>query len=132
MCRKRQRPWPSLVMGRRSSVRKDFPSRALAGNVATRRPVRFSRRARGHAVKVDRPGGGCTTRADTSSGRALQALWECGVAANNRRTPGQGLAVTTQGAPGPLIADAVQASRPSLEALLFGGDTVCRQPWLRV
>jgi IMP dehydrogenase len=84
----------------------------IAGNVATADGVRFLIDRGVNAVKVGiGPGGGCTTRINTSFGvPQLQALVECRIAA-------AGMV--------PLIADGgVHRDGSLAEALLFGGDSV--------
>ena len=84
----------------------------IAGNVATADGVRFLIERGVSAVKVGiGPGGGCTTRINTSFGvPQLQALVECCIAAGGRV---------------PLIADGgVRRDGSVAEALLFGGDSV--------
>jgi IMP dehydrogenase len=104
----------SVVMAKAiDEFRKTFPKVELvAGNVATADGVRFLAERGVNAIKVGiGPGGGCTTRITTSFGvPQLQALYECGRAANEST---------------PLIADGgVKRHGAILEALLFGGDTV--------
>jgi IMP dehydrogenase len=110
----------SVVMGKAiEEFRKAFPKVELvAGNVATADGVRFLAERDVNAIKVGiGPGGGCTTRITTSFGvPQLQALYECGIAAN----PPEGGRHHI-----PLIADGgVKRHGAILEALLFGGDTV--------
>ncbi len=84
----------------------------IAGNVATAEGVRFLIERGVSAVKVGiGPGGGCTTRINTSFGvPQLHALVECCIAAGGRV---------------PLIADGgVRRDGSVAEALLFGGDSV--------
>ena len=121
----------SVVMAKAiDAFRKDFPNVELvAGNVATADGVRFLVERGVNAVKVGiGPGGGCTTRLTTSFGvPQLQALWECGVAANNPANHlRQGYGGHDAGHhPVPLIADGgIKRHGAILEALLFGGDTV--------
>ncbi len=121
----------SVVMANAiDAFRKDFPNVELvAGNVATADGVRFLVERGVNAVKVGiGPGGGCTTRLTTSFGvPQLQALWECGVAANNPANHlRQGYGGPEAGHhPVPLIADGgIKRHGAILEALLFGGDTV--------
>src|SRR5687767_13103432 len=107
----------SVVMANAiEAFRKQFPSVELvAGNVATADGVRFLAERGVNAIKVGiGPGGGCTTRLTTSFGvPQLQALHECGMAANSRHQQV------------PLIADGgIKRHGAILEALLFGGDTV--------
>jgi IMP dehydrogenase len=109
----------SVVMAKAiDEFRKAFPHIELvAGNVATADGVRFLAERRVNAIKVGiGPGGGCTTRITTSFGvPQLQALYECGLAANP----------ADAGHHVPLIADGgVKRHGAILEALLFGGDTV--------
>jgi IMP dehydrogenase len=105
----------SVVMARAiDEFRKAFADVELvAGNVATAEGVRFLVERGVNAIKVGiGPGGGCTTRITTSFGvPQLQALYECGLAANADSVP--------------LIADGgIKRHGAILEALLFGGDTV--------
>jgi IMP dehydrogenase len=84
----------------------------IAGNVATSDGVRFLIERGVNAVKVGiGPGGGCTTRINTSFGvPQLHALVECRMASLGRV---------------PLIADGgVRRDGSLAEALLFGGDSV--------
>jgi IMP dehydrogenase len=84
----------------------------VAGNVATADGVTFLVERGVNAVKIGiGPGGGCTTRINTSFGvPQVQALVESRLAATDRI---------------PLIADGgVRRHGAILEALLFGGDTV--------
>lgn len=85
----------------------------IAGNVATAEGARFLADRGANGVKVGiGPGGGCTTRINTSFGvPQVQALVEC------RRALGEnGL---------PIIADGgIRRDGALVEALLFGGDTV--------
>ena len=109
----------SVVMAKAiDEFRKQFPKTELvAGNVATAEGVRFLAERGVNAIKVGiGPGGGCTTRITTSFGvPQLQALYECGLAAN---PPKDGHHV-------PLIADGgIKRHGAILEALLFGGETV--------
>ena len=113
----------SVVMARAiDAFRKQFPKIELvAGNVATADGVRFLAERGVNAIKVGiGPGGGCTTRLTTSFGvPQLQALYECGLAAD----PPKGGRHRTQAVP--LIADGgIKRHGAILEALLFGGDTV--------
>ena len=110
----------SVVMAKAiDAFRKQFPgSELVAGNVATADGVRFLAERGVNAIKVGiGPGGGCTTRLTTSFGvPQLQALHECGMAAN---PPKRGHP------PVPLIADGgIKRHGAILEALLFGGETV--------
>jgi IMP dehydrogenase len=84
----------------------------IAGNVATADGVRFLIERGVNAVKVGiGPGGGCTTRINTSFGvPQLHALVECRIASGGKV---------------PLIADGgVRRDGSLAEALLFGGDAV--------
>jgi IMP dehydrogenase len=106
----------SVVMAKAiEQFRKAFPEMELvAGNVATAEGVRFLAERGVNAVKVGiGPGGGCTTRINTSFGvPQLQALYECGREAARHRDV-------------PLIADGgIRRHGAILEALLFGGHTV--------
>ena len=110
----------SVVMGKAiDTFRTFFPSVELvAGNVATAEGVQFLAERGVNAVKIGiGPGGGCTTRITTSFGvPQLQALYECGIAADSPAKAGR---------PIPLIADGgIKRHGAILEALLFGGDTV--------
>jgi IMP dehydrogenase len=110
----------SIVMGKAiDTFRQSFPNIELvAGNVATAEGVAFLAQRGVNAVKVGiGPGGGCTTRLTTSFGvPQLQALYECGTAANPARAGHHDV---------PLIADGgIKRHGAILEALLFGGDTV--------
>src|SRR5262245_16426710 len=104
----------SVVMGRAIEA---FRSRfdhieLIAGNVATADGVAFliERGVNGTKVGIG-PGGGCTTRLNTSFGvPQVRALVEC-------RAPADGRV--------PLIADGgVRRDGALVQALLFGGDTV--------
>lgn len=86
----------------------------IAGNVATAEGACFLAERGVNGIKVGiGPGGGCTTRLNTSFGvPQVQALVECAAAVE--RFPNI-----------PLIADGgVRRDGALLEALLFGGDTV--------
>ncbi len=86
----------------------------VAGNVATAAGARFLQDRGVNAVKVGiGPGGGCTTRLNTSFGvPQVQALVEC------RKALGLGGAT-------PIIADGgVRRDGALVQALLFGGDAV--------
>lgn len=84
----------------------------VAGNVATADGARYLAERGVNGIKIGiGPGGGCTTRLNTSFGvPQLQALVECR---------------TAVGAKIPLIADGgIRRDGAVIEALLFGGDTV--------
>jgi IMP dehydrogenase len=84
----------------------------IAGNVATADGARYLAERGVNGIKVGiGPGGGCTTRLNTSFGvPQLQALVEC------RKAVGESI---------PLIADGgIKRDGAIMEALLFGGDTV--------
>ncbi len=84
----------------------------VAGNVATAEGAKFLAQRGVNGIKVGiGPGGGCTTRVNTSFGvPQLHALVDC------RRAIGRRL---------PLIADGgVRRDGSLMESLLFGGDTV--------
>jgi IMP dehydrogenase len=84
----------------------------VAGNVATAEGARYLAERGVNGIKVGiGPGGGCTTRVNTSFGvPQLQALVECRIAVGHKI---------------PLIADGgVKRDGAIIEALLFGGDTV--------
>jgi IMP dehydrogenase len=84
----------------------------VAGNVATAEGARYLADRGVNGIKVGiGPGGGCTTRINTSFGvPQLQALVECRAAVSDRM---------------PLIADGgIKRDGAIIEALLFGGDTV--------
>ncbi len=86
----------------------------VAGNVATAEGVRFLAERGANAIKVGiGPGGGCTTRLNTSFGvPQAQALVEC------RAALGPDSAI-------PIIADGgMHRDGAIVLALLFGGDTV--------
>ena len=86
----------------------------VAGNVATAEGVRFLAERGANAIKVGiGPGGGCTTRLNTSFGvPQAQALVECRAALG-------------PDSPIPLIADGgMHRDGAIVQALLFGGDTV--------
>jgi len=86
----------------------------IAGNVATAEGAKFLLERGVNGIKVGiGPGGGCTTRLNTSFGvPQVQALVEC------RTAIGADSAVT-------IIADGgVRRDGALLQALLFGGDTV--------
>jgi IMP dehydrogenase len=86
----------------------------IAGNVATAEGARFLHERGANAIKVGvGPGGGCTTRLNTSFGvPQVQALVEC------RMAIGTDSPVT-------IIADGgVRRDGALLQALLFGGDAV--------
>ena len=115
----------SMVMTKAiDDFRKAFPAVELvAGNVATADGVRFLAERGVNAIKVGiGPGGGCTTRITTSFGvPQLQALYECGLAANPAGAAHHGPDSDSI----PLIADGgVKRHGAILEAILFGGDTV--------
>jgi IMP dehydrogenase len=104
----------SVVMARAiEAFRQRFGDVELvAGNVATAEGVRFLLERGVNGIKVGiGPGGGCTTRLNTSFGvPQVQALVECRLAA------GQDV---------PLIADGgVKRHGALVQALMFGGDTV--------
>ncbi|MBM3778856.1 MAG: IMP dehydrogenase [Acidimicrobiia bacterium] len=104
----------SVVMGRAiDAFRHRFGDVELvAGNVATAEGTRFLLDRGVNGIKVGiGPGGGCTTRLNTSFGvPQVQALVECRLAADGRV---------------PLIADGgVKRDGALALALLFGGDTV--------
>ncbi len=110
----------SIVMGKAiDTFKQSFPDVELvAGNVATAEGVKFLAERGVNGVKVGiGPGGGCTTRLTTSFGvPQLQALVECGIAANPATAGHHDV---------PLIADGgIKRHGAILEALLFGGDTV--------
>src|SRR5581483_4119690 len=103
----------SVVMARAiEAFRKRFGDvELIAGNVATPEGVRFLTERQVNGIKVGiGPGGGCTTRLNTSFGvPQVQALVECRGAAGDV----------------PLIADGgVKRHGAFVQALLFGGDTV--------
>ncbi len=84
----------------------------IAGNVATAEGATYLAERGVNGIKVGiGPGGGCTTRLNTSFGvPQLQALVECRTAAGSRI---------------PLIADGgIRRDGAIIEALLFGGDCV--------
>jgi IMP dehydrogenase len=84
----------------------------IAGNVATAEGARYLAERGVNGIKVGiGPGGGCTTRLNTSFGvPQLQALVECRMAVGTRI---------------PLIADGgIRRDGAIFEALLFGGETV--------
>jgi IMP dehydrogenase len=84
----------------------------IAGNVATREGATFLAERGANGIKVGiGPGGGCTTRLNTSFGvPQLQALVDCSSAVDGRI---------------PIIADGgVRRDGALIEALLFGGDSV--------
>jgi IMP dehydrogenase len=86
----------------------------VAGNVATAEGVRFLAERGANAIKVGiGPGGGCTTRLNTSFGvPQAQALVECRAALG-------------PDSPIPLIADGgMHRDGAIVQALLLGGDTV--------
>ncbi len=86
----------------------------IAGNVATAEGARFLHERGVNGIKVGiGPGGGCTTRLNTSFGvPQVQALVECRTA----------IGIDS---PVPVIADGgVHRDGALLQALLFGGDTV--------
>lgn len=86
----------------------------IAGNVATAEGAKFLYERGVNGIKVGiGPGGGCTTRLNTSFGvPQAQALVECRTAIGIDR-------------PVPIIADGgVRRDGALLQALLFGGDTV--------
>ena len=86
----------------------------IAGNVATTEGAKFLYERGVNGIKVGiGPGGGCTTRLNTSFGvPQAQALVECRTAIGIDR-------------PVPIIADGgVRRDGALLQALLFGGDTV--------
>jgi IMP dehydrogenase len=104
----------SSVMARAiDAFRKQFgDSELVAGNVATPEGVRFLLDRGVNGIKVGiGPGGGCTTRLNTSFGvPQVEALAACRAAADGRV---------------PLIADGgVKRDGSIVQALLFGGDTV--------
>jgi IMP dehydrogenase len=107
----------SVVMARAlEAFRKRFGDEVelVAGNVATPEGARFLLERGVNGIKVGvGPGGGCTTRINTSFGvPQVQALVECRLAI--------GL-----DSPVPIIADGgVRRDGSLVEALLFGGDTV--------
>jgi IMP dehydrogenase len=120
----------SIVMQRAiEAVRRQFGDIELvAGNVATAEGVRFLLERGVNAVKVGiGPGGGCTTRLNTSFGvPQAQALVECQRGAL-RHGSGQALRHGSgqAGERVPLIADGgVRRHGALVAALLFGGDTV--------
>ena len=85
----------------------------IAGNVATAEGARFLAERGVNGIKIGiGPGGGCTTRLNTSFGMPqVQALVEC--------------AIATGQADIPLIADGgVRRDGALVAALLFGGNTV--------
>jgi IMP dehydrogenase len=104
----------SIVMARAiDAFRKQFDGvELIAGNVATAEGVRFlvDRGVNGIKVGIG-PGGGCTTRLNTSFGvPQVAALAACRAAADGRV---------------PLIADGgVKRHGAFVQALVFGGDTV--------
>jgi IMP dehydrogenase len=107
----------SLVMARAlEQFRKRFPDVELvAGNVATAEGAKFLAERGVNAIKVGiGPGGGCTTRINTSFGvPQVHALVECRI--------GLGRAAGRI----PIIADGgVRRDGALIQALLFGGDTV--------
>jgi IMP dehydrogenase len=104
----------SVVMARAiEAFRKRFDRTELvAGNVATGDGVRFLAERAVNGIKVGiGPGGGCTTRLNTSFGvPQVEALVLC------REAAGRNI---------PLIADGgVKRDGAFVQALLFGGDTV--------
>ena len=104
----------SVVMSRAvEAFRKQFgDAELIAGNVATADGVGFLIERGVNGVKVGiGPGGGCTTRLNTSfSVPQVAALVECRLAAEGRV---------------PLIADGgIKRDGALIQALLFGGDTV--------
>lgn len=105
----------SVVMTRAiEQFRKQFGDvELIAGNVATPEGARFLAERGVNGIKVGiGPGGGCTTRLNTSFGvPQVQALVECAMAAEQANIP--------------LIADGgVRRDGALVAALLFGGDTV--------
>jgi len=105
----------SVVMERAMrEFRKRFADvEMIAGNVATADGARFLAERGANGIKIGiGPGGGCTTRINTSFGvPQVQALVEC------RRALGEGGL--------PIIADGgIRRDGAIVEALLFGGDTV--------
>ncbi len=105
----------SAVMARATAeFRRRFPDvEMIAGNVATADGARFLADHGANGVKVGiGPGGGCTTRINTSFGvPQVQALVDC------RRALGE------DGPP--IVADGgVRRDGAIVEALLFGGDSV--------
>ena len=106
----------SVVMDRAlQAFRRSFGDfEVIAGNVATAEGAKFLLERGVNGIKVGiGPGGGCTTRLNTSFGvPQVQALVEC------RTAIGVDSAVT-------IIADGgVRRDGALLQALLFGGDTV--------
>jgi len=106
----------SVVMDRAlQNFRRRFGDfEVIAGNVATAEGAKFLLERGVNGIKVGiGPGGGCTTRLNTSFGvPQVQALVEC------RTALGTDSAVT-------IIADGgVRRDGALLQALLFGGDTV--------
>jgi IMP dehydrogenase len=106
----------STVMARAiEQFRKQFGDVELvAGNVATAEGARFLAERGVNGIKVGvGPGGGCTTRLNTSFGvPQVHALVECATAMESFPNI-------------PLVADGgVRRDGALLEALLFGGDTV--------
>jgi IMP dehydrogenase len=104
----------SLVMARAmEQFRRRFGDvELIAGNVATAEGARFLAERGANGIKVGiGPGGGCTTRINTSFGvPQIQALVECRQAVGDRV---------------PIIADGgVRRDGSLVEALLFGGDCV--------
>jgi IMP dehydrogenase len=104
----------SVVMARAiEAVRARFGDSVelIAGNVATAEGTRFLAERGVNGIKVGvGPGGGCTTRLNTSFGvPQVSALVECHLAAGDV----------------PLIADGgIKRDGAIVQALLFGGDTV--------
>jgi len=106
----------SVVMSRAvEQFRKQFGDfELIAGNVATAAGACFLAERGVNGIKVGiGPGGGCTTRLNTSFGvPQVQALLECASAVAERARI-------------PMIADGgVRRDGALLEALVFGGDTV--------
>jgi len=105
----------SVVMERAMrEFRRRFPDvEMIAGNVATAEGARFLAERGANGVKVGiGPGGGCTTRINTSFGvPQVQALVDC------RRALGEGGL--------PIVADGgIRRDGAIVEALAFGGDSV--------
>ena len=106
----------SVVMDRAlQAFRRSFGDfEVIAGNVATAEGAKFLLERGVNGIKVGiGPGGGCTTRLNTSFGvPQVQALVECRTAIGSD-------------SPVPIIADGgVHRDGALLQALLFGGDTV--------
>ncbi|MGH9347315.1 MAG: IMP dehydrogenase [Vicinamibacterales bacterium] len=104
----------SVVMARAiEAFRKRFgEAEIIAGNVATGDGVRFLLERGVNGIKVGiGPGGGCTTRLNTSFGvPQVEALVACRAEAGDRV---------------PIVADGgVRRDGAFVQALLFGGDTV--------